>query len=195
VLLRYLSEGYKTVVQTVPDACWNDDLIDVIGFLRSTLERVDASLLEEWERMLEPDAEAPDQKPAVSRMHELARDPRMLRSRIRSELHMLVKALAARDYEEAAAGVRSDVAEPWTEERFEHALAPFFEQHERMLADARARQSQWTILDAEGTQVFRVRQVLLDPADDNTWYLEGRVDLRDRDEAEGPLIELLYVGS
>ena len=32
VLLRYLSEAYKTVVQTVPDACWNDDLIDVIGF-------------------------------------------------------------------------------------------------------------------------------------------------------------------
>src|SRR5262249_40383950 len=153
-----------------------------------------ASLLEEWERMLEPEGETPEQKPAASRIHELARDPRILRSRIRSELHMLVKALAAKDYEEAAGCVRADVAEPWTEDRFEAALAPFFEQHERMLADARARQSQWTIIDAQGTQEFRVRQVLLDPQDENTWYLEGRVDLSDRDEAEGPLLELLHIG-
>jgi len=130
--------------------------------LRGVLERVDASLLEEWERMLDPDAAADaEAKPAASRIHELARDPRMLRSRIRSELHMLVKTLAARDWEEAAACVRADVPEPWNEDRFEQALTPFFEQHERMLADARARQSQWTIIDAEGTQVFRVRQVLL----------------------------------
>src|SRR6185436_16229177 len=91
VLLRYLSDAYKTLVQTVPDPMWNDELIDVTGYLRSALQRVDASLLEEWERMLDADAAAPSEESA--RAHDLARDPRMLRSRIRAELHILVKAL------------------------------------------------------------------------------------------------------
>jgi hypothetical protein len=198
VLLRYLSEAYKTVVQTVPDPLWDDALIDAVAFLRAALERVDSSLLEEWERMLSPDAAeqaAAEDRPGVRRMIELARDPRMLRSRIRSELHMLIKALAARDFEEAAESVRSDAEEPWTPERIEHALAPFFEQYGELIADHRARQSQWSILEEQAGGVWRVRQVLLDPAEDNTWYLEGRVDLHRPDGQDGPLIELVHIGT
>jgi superfamily II RNA helicase len=193
VLLRYLSQAYKTIAQTVPDAMWNDELIDVVGFLRSLLQRVDASLLEEWERMLDPTVMPVE--PSAEREHDLARDPRLLRSRIRSELHLLVKALAVRDYEEAAAGVRSDVADAFDAERFEQALAPFYERHERIVADARSRQSQWTLIDPLEARVFRVRQVLLDPDDENTWFLEGRVDLRDGGDHDGPLVELLHIGS
>jgi superfamily II RNA helicase len=192
VLLRYLSEAYKTIAQTVPDPNWNDELIDVVGFLRALLQRVDASLLEEWERMLDPASQAEDDMPPA---HDLARDPRLLRSRIRSEVHLLVKTLAARDYEEAATSVREDAGEVWSAERFESALAPFFEQYERLIADARSRQTQWTLIEALEPRVFRVRQVLLDPADDNTWYLEGRVDLRDTRDREGPLLELLHLGT
>jgi hypothetical protein len=126
-------------------------------------------------------------------VHKLAGDPRMLRSRIRSELHMLVKALAARDWEEAAACARVDVPEPWTAERLEHALAPFFERHERLLADHRARESQWTLIEPLEARLWRVRQVLLDGEDDNEWYIEARVDLRAETEPEGPLIELMHV--
>jgi hypothetical protein len=192
VLLRYLSDAYKTAVQTVPDPMWNDELIDVTGFLRSTLQRVDASLLAEWERMLSGEAEVTE---AAPRAYDLARDPRMLRSRIRAELHILVKALAARDYEEATDCVRADVSEPWTPERFEQALAPFLQSHERLIADHRARQTQWTIIDAGEPRTWRVRQVLLDPQEDNTWFLEGIVDLREGDTPDGPLIELLQISS
>ncbi|MFI5306336.1 MAG: DEAD/DEAH box helicase [Polyangiales bacterium] len=190
VLLRYLSEAYKTVVQSVPDPCWNDELVDIMGFLRATLERVDSSLLEEWEKMLAPDTET--ELGAARRVHALANDPRMLASRVRSELHMLVKALAAGDWEEGAACLRLDVPEPWTGERLEHALEPFFAQHDRLIADARARQTQWTILEPLEPRLYRVRQVLLDPAEDNDFYLEARVDLR-QGEPEGPLLELLEV--
>ena len=51
------------------------------------------------------DEPAPDE-PGARRILELACDPRMLRSRIRSELHLLVRALAARDFEEAAESLR-----------------------------------------------------------------------------------------
>lgn len=147
--------------------------------------------------MLSPEAarEAAADRPGVRRMIELARDPRMLRSRIRSELHMLVKALAARDFDEAAECVRADPDDPWTPERLDHALAPFFETHGELVADHRARQSQWTLIEEEQGGKWRVRQVLLDPQEDNTWYLEGRVDLHRDDAGDGPLLELLHVGA
>jgi hypothetical protein len=119
----------------------------------------------------------------------------MLRSRIRSELHMLVKALAAKEWEEAAACLRADVEEPWTPERLEHALAPFYASHERMIADHNARQTQWTLIEPLEPHLFRARQVLLDPAEDNTWYLDARVDLRGDEDPEGPLLELHELGS
>ena len=197
-LLRYLSEAYKAIVQTVPERYWNDELIDITAFLRSALQRVDSSLVEEWERMLDSEgSHAPEER--VERVHELARDPRLLRSRIRSELHILVQTLAARDYEQAVESVRApgDPADPttpsWTPERFEQALAPFFQQHERLVADHRARQTQWTILEEQAPRLWRVRQVLLDPAEDNSWYLDARVDLRAGEPSEGPMIELLEI--
>ncbi len=191
VLLRYLSEAYKTLLQSVPDPCWNDELIDLAAFLRSTLQRVDSSLVEEWERMLSPQPQEPAED--VRRVHALAHDPRMLGSRIRSEMHMLVKALAARDYEQAAACVRADAPERFTAERFEQAMEPFFAAHPSLVADARARQSQWTIVEPLQPRLWRVRQVLLDPEQDNDFYLEARVDLRGPSEPEGPLVELLDV--
>ena len=198
VLLRYLSEAYKTVMQTVPDAMWDDALIDAVGFLRQALSRVDASLVQEWERMLSPEAEAPAARPdeefvARTRAMDLLRDPRMLRSRIRTELHLLVKALSARDYEEAAGCIRDDVDDPFTPERLEQAMAPFFERHGELIADHRARQTQWTVLEELSSGRFRARQVLLDPAEDNTFYIEAQVDLRDG-AGDGPLLELVHLG-
>jgi superfamily II RNA helicase len=197
VLLRYLSEAYKTLVQTVPDAMWDDALIDAVGFMRQALSRVDSSLVQEWERMLAPEAaEAQPDAAATerSRAAELLRDPRMLRSRIRSELHLLVKALAARDYDAAAECVRSDVDDPFTAERLEQAMAPFFERHGELIADHRARQTQWTVLDAEPGGRYRARQVLLDPSEDNAFYLEARIDPHDGSALDGPLLELVHVG-
>ena len=193
VLLRYLSDAYKTLAQSVPDPLWNDELIDIAGFLRSTLGLTDSSLVEEWERMVSPVAEAPREAGPVR--SALLDDPRMLRSRIRSELHLLVKALAARDYEEAATLVKSDVPEPWTPDRLEHALAPFFERYPKLLSDHRSRQSQWSILEEEGRGRFRARQVLLDPEDENNWYLGCNVELPREGEPEGPLLELLAIGN
>ena len=200
VLLRYLTDAYKTLVQTVPERYWNDDLVEVAAFMRSTLERVDASLLAEWESMRagEPGEAAPEGAPeaGAEKARALLRDPRMLRARIRSELHMLVKALSFRDYDDAAgcvAHVTSSEAEAWTPERFEAALAPFFAEHERLVFDHAARNAQLTILDEQEKGLWRVRQVLVDPEGANDWYLEVRVDLRDGREPEGPLIELLEI--
>ena len=56
VLLRYLSQLYKTLDQTVPEAAKTDELWDVLGYFRSLVGETDASLLEEWREAAPPGA-------------------------------------------------------------------------------------------------------------------------------------------
>ena len=55
VLLRYLSQLYKTLHQNVPDWAKDEAVWDVVGFLRAMIERVDTSLIEEWESLAHPE--------------------------------------------------------------------------------------------------------------------------------------------
>ena len=55
VLLRYLSQLYKTLDQTIPEAAKTDELWDVLGYFRSLVGETDASLLEEWESLRHPE--------------------------------------------------------------------------------------------------------------------------------------------
>lgn len=54
VLLRYLSECYRTLTQTVPAEAVTDELDDLIAWLGGVVRHVDSSLLDEWERLRHP---------------------------------------------------------------------------------------------------------------------------------------------
>src|SRR6266850_5097780 len=58
VLLRYLNDAYKTLLQTVPEDLRDETLDDVLAFLRATVRGADSSLLDEWEALLDPTASA-----------------------------------------------------------------------------------------------------------------------------------------
>ena len=51
VLLRYLSDCYKALVQTIPAAAGNDALDSLTAELRTLLRTTDSSLLDEWESL------------------------------------------------------------------------------------------------------------------------------------------------
>ena len=53
-LLRYLSEFYKTLQQTLPTGQRDEDLEECLAYFRGVLARVDSSLVQEWERRLTP---------------------------------------------------------------------------------------------------------------------------------------------
>jgi hypothetical protein len=57
LLLRYLSDVYKTLVQNVPELSRNrsDELLSVIEYFKTMLKEIDSSLIEEWERLKNPD--------------------------------------------------------------------------------------------------------------------------------------------
>ncbi len=55
VLLRYLSQLYKTLDQNVPEPAKTEGVWDALGFFRALVETTDSSLLEEWQGLLHPE--------------------------------------------------------------------------------------------------------------------------------------------
>ena len=55
VVLRYLADAFKALRQTVPEAARTEPLADLIAWLGELVRQVDSSLLEEWERLRNPD--------------------------------------------------------------------------------------------------------------------------------------------
>jgi superfamily II DNA/RNA helicase len=214
VLLRYLSQLYKTLKQSVPEAARTEAVFDALGFFRTLLERTDTSLLEEWEQMLHPELRrqrAPQHEAAEALwIGELIADPQAFGARVRAEMHLLVRTLAARDWEAAAeaaqgaaeeaggevarAAVARDGGDAWDAERFERELAPFFAEYGELLFTPEARRHQFTQLRRTGDRTWDVRQVLLDPQGDNLWAIAGDIDLRNPRALDGPLVRLRRIG-
>ena len=196
VLLRYLSQVHNTLIKTVPAAARTGPVLETIAALRSQLAAVDTSLLEAWENLVAPGAEPDRGEPAAMPRFDLAREPRLLTARVRSEMLALVRALSRGDFEEAGRWVhRDDDAGSWEPERFEAELAPFLAEYGELLFTPEARRAHHTLLEPVGERCWRVAQNLLDPAGDGLWALHGEVDLRRERDPEAPLVKLVRIGT
>ncbi|MCA9713787.1 MAG: DUF3516 domain-containing protein, partial [Myxococcales bacterium] len=193
VLLRYLTRAYKVLVQNVPEQYKSDDVLDAAAYLRATLAHVDSSLVSEWESMRNP-AATTDEDDAPPQPVDIAADRKAFLARARAELHALVRALAERDYEDAAACVAQDEDDPWSPERFEAALAGFHEEHGELRFDHAARYPVHTTLRLESERVWSVRQVLVDREEESLWAITGEIDLRGVLQPEGPLVRVVAIG-
>ncbi|MCB9743670.1 MAG: DUF3516 domain-containing protein [Alphaproteobacteria bacterium] len=196
VLLRYLSQVYKTLLGNVPAETWTPELEDLIAWLRASIGRVDSSLVTEWERLLA--GETPEGEAEPPRV-DISKDKRAFRARLRAELHAVVRAMSLGDWEEAVASLRHreppvDGRPEWSAEALEAAMAPYLEEHGRVRFDGEARMAWNTRLEPAGHLQWQVTQVLVDDEGENAWSLDGVVDLRGDTNPEGPLVELITVG-
>jgi len=189
VLLRYLSQVYKVLTRSIPESFCTDDLVDATAFLRATVAHADSSLVTEWEKLLDPEAQVTAEGPAPPA--DISRNPRAFKARIRAELHHLVGCLSRRTWEDAAACVRGD---DWDPKRLEEALDPFFEEHGELRFDHAARLADKTTIREAGMHLWEVSQALLDPEGERAWFVEGEVDLRGDTNPEGPLVEVVRIG-
>ena len=200
VLLRYLSNVYKTLIQTVPENYRDERVEEVAAYLRTVLEHADSSLVREWESMLEGEEFPAETLPEPKRRLDPTRDKKRFYARVRAEAHRLLKALAGQDYEEATLGIwqpeaDSDHEEAWGATRLQETMAPYFETHESLIFDHRARLSEHSQITPTGRRVWEVRQTLLDPADERLWYFTATVDLSEPEHEEQPWLRLTRLGS
>jgi len=198
VLLRYLSEAYKTLVQTVPEGYRGDELLDVIAFLRATVRGVDSSLLDEWERLRDPAYQAAVADPRAAVAATLGpppvwADPRAFAARIRNEAHALVVALARKDWAAATAALAP--GSEWTPPSLEAALAPYFAEHPRIDVTPAARRPHNTFVKELGPRRWEVVQKIVDEAGEADWMLQCEIDLTGDRDPDLPLLGLVRVGT
>lgn len=208
VLLRYLSDAYKTLTQSVPEAYHDERVDEITAFLRTMLRAADSSLLDEWESLrrpgqtLEVGGVTVDEKP-----YDLAEDPRGLRIRVRVELHRLLKAIAVGDWESALELLKP--GHEWTADKLQAEVAPFLEEFGGIDTTPFARQTHFTLLKVMEPRRWEAQQRLVAPVDPNAvslgveideergateWAILCEVDLRGAFDDTRPLIELRRIG-
>jgi superfamily II RNA helicase len=192
LLLRHLTQVYKTALQTVPPEYRTDEFEDMLAFLCGVVRRTDASLLEEWELLMNGPVELPGAPQSVQPMRprSIIDDPRAFAARVRSELHVLLKSLSVRDYETALTILHQSEENSWTQAALEEAMNAYFAVHTAIDVTPRARLSHNTIVQEEAPRLWNARQKIIDPEGDEDWCLDCVVDLRKPRDETGPLIEL-----
>jgi superfamily II RNA helicase len=196
LVLRYLSDVYKALVQTVPEFAKTDEVDDVEIFLGAIVRQVDSSLLEEWERMRDPNRvlAVVEGKPEPKKEEfDITSDTRAFVALIRNEVFSLVRALSVRDYE-TATSIAEAGGENWTPGRFEETLAPFWADHGEIRTDPDARNPENTHI-RQWPFVWEFTQNILDQEGVSEWVLEGVIDLDKSRAANRPVLSLRRIGT
>lgn len=196
VLLRYLADCWRTLDRSVPEGFHDEAVLDIVAFLRVTLDAVDSSLLEEWEQMQHPEDLVARARhlPVPPRRKDPAADPRAFAARLRAELHQFVRLVGRKQFEEAA-GVLFDPEHAWTAQALEEALAPLVADHGGLDLTPRARQAHFTRVTSTGPRTWDVTQQLLAQDGDEFWMVDAFVDLTAERADDAPLVSLRRIGT
>ena len=193
VLLRYLSDFYRTLWQTVPETARTDALFEIAVYFRGMLERVDDSLVREWEQLVNPtDSAAVEAPKAREHVYDPLRDMKGFTARVRAELHQIVKALSDRAYGRVIEIVRDSGID---DKAIAAMVEPYWTQHQKLRSDHEARLPSRTLLTQEGPRQFRARQTLADPLGTDEWMIETTIDLDEASEPDAPLLTLVRIGT
>ena len=196
VLLRYLTDAYKGFVQTVPETAKTDALYDVSDWLGLTVRAIDASLLDEWEALQAPEDEVVvpverDEEETV----DITRDERGFTGMVRNAVWQVVRFLAFKQYDRAAAALGGlSEGNDWTAERLEEALRPYWAEYDAIDIGPDARSSAELTIERTDT-AWHLTQTLLDPNRDRSWHLHFHLDLDETRRTNTPTLHLQTIGS
>lgn len=199
VLLRHISSVYKVLVQTVPPAYKNEAVLEMEDWLGGLLRGTDSSLLDEWERLRDPNyrpAESASAETAVPEKSDITRNRREFTALIRAAIFQFLRPLAEDRLSAAAAVLANPDAPPtspppWSADGLGTLMEAYYSGHERLTLDAEARNSRHThVQPAEDNQSWRIDQVLIDPEGHNDWQATFHVDLPAARTAGRPILIL-----
>ncbi len=204
LLLRHLSSVYKTLTQTVPDGLKTEAVREIELYLREMLRQVDSSLLEEWERMLDPSWQPaapgePVRPPRPEEPPDVTRDAKAFTSAIRTRAFNFLRAWSTARDEAALELLDASVdgeGQAWSTARLKAAREAHRAEHGGLRLDPEARNARHTHVEpSPDGAAWRVQQMLVDTADLNDWVLELEVDLASSRAAGAPVVQLLRLGS
>ena len=151
LVLRYLTDAYRTLRHTVPEAHRTPELEELVEWLGETVRQTDSSLLDEWEALSDPErvAEQAALRAAgelVAPSRPISRQERAFRVMVRNALFRRVE-LVARDDLDALVRLErlnADRLDPprevvMTRSAWDAALEEYFTEHEELHTAADAR--------------------------------------------------------
>jgi superfamily II RNA helicase len=201
VLLRYMSQAFKTSIQNVPESFWNESFEEIHSFLSTGIRQTDSSLIDEWEQMMSDDHTVPirhghpeESAPSAPPPLDLAKDMKKLSARIRNELYLFQRALADRDYEQALVRILQNEDTSWTPEAIRKAIEPFFELYDSIDLTPRARRPDGTLIREIAPRRFEVAQKIIASGGEDEFAVMGFVDLTESENPEGPIVALDRIG-
>ena len=195
VILRYLTDAWRTLKQSIPAEFLTEELEDIIVWLGELIRQVDSSLVDEWAEMAGEDS--PISQADLDR--ELAfgvEDPTALTANqrafgimVRNYFFRLAQ-LFALEKEDRLADLLDYLEEI---PDFGQALDDYFDDYDDIDTGPAARGPEYFVLDkgakgsgarsVGGSRSWTVRQILKDPEGDNSYHIVGTVDLDASDEA------------
>lgn len=183
LLLRHLSQVWKVLAQTVPDALKTEEIEEMEAYFRELIRGIDASLLEEWERMKDPDwvaAEAsPDGKPRRPDSYDITRDQKTFQRLVRAEIFLWLQGVARWDAQGGFSVPADEEIDRETEANY-RSFEPYFEERGRFRLDPEGRAAKHTHWDqASNSDQWSVGQMLVDRDESNDWEARFTVLLTD----------------
>ncbi len=204
LVLRYLSDAFRALRQTVPERVKTDELDDIIEWLGETVRQIDSSLLDEWAALNDPESVA--RATAAAAAGELPAPPRPITANERAFRVMVRNAmfhrvrLAAQDryadlaqLETAAAAMTDPPGKvEMTAAAWESALGGYWDEHEAIDDGPAARAPALIMIEpsapGSGPRSWTVRQIVDDPEGHHDWAIIATVDLDASDTAGEPVI-------
>ena len=204
LLLRHLMQAWKVLAQTVPDAAKTEPVVEMEEYFRELIRGIDSSLLDEWERLKNPDFVAIEleAKPARPASFDITRDAAAFRRLVRVGVLGFLQDVAARDWEGArlrflpspelgstvpstiAGGADPGLTALAEARRIEKEFSAYFDQRGRFRLDPEGRSVKHTHiaegggrLAEDGGQFWQIAQVLADPEAINDWEARFTVSL------------------
>lgn len=193
VLLRHLSSVYKVLAQTVPEAAKTEAVLEMEAWLAGLLRGTDSSLLDEWERLRDPNYNPEEREAKPEQAPDITRNKREFTALIRTEIFRFLRPLSMQQFESALRALGPGAA-GWTVEKLTRAWEDYHHDHERLRLDNEARNGRHTYIEPSADQAtWRVSQVLVDPDELNDWQMQFHVDLAQAREEGKPSLALLSI--
>ena len=189
LVLRYLADAYKALRQTVPEDARTEDLVDLIEWLGELVRQVDSSLIDEWEKLRDPDDD-PTAVVQPPRPSGVTGNPRAFRVMVRNAVFRRVELAALRRYDVLG---ELDAEAGWDAGAWQEAIEEYFEEYESLGIGPEARGPGLLIIK-EHPDRWEVRQIFDDPAGDRDWGISAEIDLDASDEAGTAVVRVVEVG-
>ncbi len=176
-LLRYLSDAYRALARTVPKEKRNEQLDDIISWLRVVVRSIDSSLVDEWESAGAMDAQDAATLAAPSTADAVVEDRRGLIVLVRNAMFRRVQLMDLEDSQTLGA---LDKDWGYGVHEWDDVLDAYYDEHEYVNTDAGARSGELFILDdrhENDEHTWKVRQIIDDSDGDRDWAITGVVDL------------------